>query len=66
MSKRKMFEYGGLAAGIILIAFGIGALLMSFDARSTTRDEIQREQIVGSEDMSPSGIQAGIDEAGLD
>jgi hypothetical protein len=28
MSKRKMFEYGGLAAGIVLIAFGIGALLM--------------------------------------
>ena len=66
MSKRKMFEYGGLAAGIVLIAFGIGALLMSFDARSTTRDEIKREQIVGSEDMSPSGIQPGIDEAGLD
>ena len=65
MTKRKMFEYGGLAAGIVLIAFGIGALLMSFDARSTTRDEIAREQIVGSEDMSPSGIQAGIDEAGL-
>jgi hypothetical protein len=65
MSKRKMFEYGGLAAGIVLIAFGIGALLMSFDARSTTRDEIAREQIVGSEDMSPTAIQAGIDEAGL-
>jgi hypothetical protein len=65
MSKRKMFEYGGLLAGIVLIAFGVGALLMSFDARSTTRDEIAREQIVGSEDMSPSAIQAGIDEAGL-
>ena len=66
MTKRKMFEYGGLLAGIVLIAFGIGALLMSFDARSTTRDEIKREQIVGSDDMSPSAIQAGIDEAGLD
>ena len=65
MSRRKMFEYGGLLAGIVLIAFGVGALLMSFDARSTTRDEIAREQIVGSEDMSPSAIQAGIDEAGL-
>ena len=65
MTKRKMFEYGGLLAGIVLIAFGIGALVMSLDARSTTRDEIKREQIVGSEDMSPSAIQAGIDEAGL-
>jgi hypothetical protein len=66
MTKRKMFEYGGLLAGIVLIAFGVGALLMSLDARSTTRDEIKREQIVGSDDMSPSTIQAGIDEAGLD
>ncbi|MGH3011506.1 MAG: hypothetical protein ACRDMY_06670 [Gaiellaceae bacterium] len=65
MSKRRLFEWGGVAAGIILIAFGIGALIMSFDARSTTRDELEREQIVGSEDMSPSGIQPGIEEAGL-
>jgi hypothetical protein len=65
MSKRRLFEWGGVAAGILLIAFGIGALIMSFDARSTTRDELQREQIVGSDDMSPSGIQAGIEEAGL-
>jgi hypothetical protein len=65
MSKRRLFEWGGVAAGIVLIAFGIGALIMSFDARSTTRDELEREQIVGSEDMSPSGIQPGIEEAGL-
>ena len=30
------------------------------------QDELARENIVGSEDMSPSGIQPGIDEAGLD
>jgi hypothetical protein len=65
MSKRKMFEYGGLLAGIVLIAFGVGALLMSFDARSTVQDELEREQIVGSDDMSPSAIQAGIDEASM-
>jgi hypothetical protein len=65
MSMRKVFEYGGVAAGIVLIGFGIGALLMSFDARSTTRDELQRENIVGSPDMSPEEIQAGIEEAGL-
>jgi hypothetical protein len=65
MSTRRLLEWGGVAAGIVLIAFGIGALIMSFDARSTTRDELQREQIVGSEDMSPSGIEPGIEEAGL-
>ena len=66
MTRRKLFEYGGLAAGIVLIAFGIGALVMSLYARSTVQDELSRENIVGSEDMSPSGIQPGIDEAGLD
>jgi hypothetical protein len=66
MTRRKLFEYGGLAAGIVLIAFGIGALIMSLNARSTVQDELSRENIVGSEDMSPSGIQPGIDEAGLD
>jgi hypothetical protein len=65
MTKRKVFEYGGLLAGVVLIAFGIGALWLSLDARSTVKDELKREQIVGSPDMSPSAIQAGIDEAGL-
>jgi hypothetical protein len=65
MSMRRLLEYGGVVAGIVLIGFGIGALVMSFDARSTTRDELQRENIVGSPDMSPEEIQAGIEEAGL-
>ena len=65
MTKRKLLEYGGLLAGVVLIAFGIGALWLSFDARSTVKDELARENIVGSEDMSPAGIQPGIDEAGL-
>lgn len=65
MTLRKILEYGGMLAGVILIAFGIGSLWLSIDARSTVQDELSREQIVGSEDMSPSGIQAGIQEAGL-
>ena len=66
MSNRRLFEYGGVLAGVVLIAFGIGALALSLDARSTVTEEIEREQIVGSPDMSPEAIQAGIDEAGLD
>jgi hypothetical protein len=66
MTLRKALEYGGMLAGVVLIAFGIGAVVMSFNARSTVTDELSREHIVGSDDMSPSGIQPGIDEAGLD
>jgi hypothetical protein len=66
MTLRKALEYGGMLAGVVLIAFGIGALVMSFNARNTVQDELAREHIVGSDDMSPSGIQPGIAEAGLD
>jgi hypothetical protein len=65
MTLRKILEYGGMLAGVVLIAFGIGSLWLSIYARSTVTDELSREQIVGSEDMSPSTIQAGIAEAGL-
>lgn len=65
MTLRKILEYGGMLAGVVLIAFGIGSLWLSIDARSTVTDELSREQIVGSEDMSPSAIQEGIAEAGL-
>jgi hypothetical protein len=65
MTLRKVLEYGGMLAGVVLIAFGIGALWLSIDARSTVSDELSREKIVGSDDMSPSGIQPGIEEAGL-
>jgi hypothetical protein len=65
MTLRKVLEYGGMLAGVVLIAFGIGSLWLSIDARSTVTDELSREKIVGSEDMSPSAIQAGIQEAGL-
>ena len=54
MTKRKVFEYGGGLAGVVLIAFGIGALVLSFDARNAVSDELKREMIVGSPDMSPA------------
>lgn len=43
---RKLLEYGGIAAGLVLIAFGAAAIYMGVDGRSTVRDSIAREQIV--------------------
>ena len=43
---RKLFEIGGIVAGVVLIAFGIAAIYMGIDGRSTVRDSIQQEQIV--------------------
>jgi hypothetical protein len=49
--KRKFFEYGGIAASVVLIAFGVGALYMGVDGRSTVRHDLAQEQIVGTPDM---------------
>jgi hypothetical protein len=42
---RKLFEYGGWIAGAVLILFGVAAIAMGIDGRSTVRDSIEQEQI---------------------
>ena len=37
---RKLLQYGGIAASIVLIAFGIGADLHGFDGRSQVRSDL--------------------------
>ena len=51
MRMSKPFEIGGIIAGVVLIAFGIGAIYMGVDGRSTVRDSLRQEQItIGSTD----------------
>ena len=54
MNARRILEWGGLAAGIVLIAFGIGALYMGIDGRNTVRDSIKQEQIFFGEATDPA------------
>jgi len=61
----KLFEWGGFAAGAILVAFGIVAIVMGFSGRSTVSDSLKQEQIVGSADMTPAAITAEAKQAGL-
>lgn len=63
---RKFFEIGGVVAAVTLIAFGVITIVMGLDGRSTVRDSIAKEQIVGSPDMTPEAIAAAAEEAGLD
>jgi hypothetical protein len=65
MTGKRILEFGGLAAGVLMIAFGIGALVLSINARSTVGDELSQEAIVGSSDMNPADIKAAASEAGL-
>jgi hypothetical protein len=65
MTARKIFELGGYAAAAILVAFGVAALVLGINGRSEVRTNVEREQIVGSADMTKDGILAGAKEAKL-
>jgi hypothetical protein len=65
MTTRRILELGGIAAGILMVAFGIGALALGINARNTVGDELKREFIVGSPDMTPAETERAVQEAGL-
>jgi len=62
---RKVLEFGGVAAGIVLIAFGIAAIVLGVNGKNTVSNELSQQQIVGSADMTPSAIKAEAAAAGL-
>src|SRR5256885_198056 len=62
---RKVFEIGGLVAAVVLVAFGVAAIAMSANGRSTVSSELKQQQIVGTPDMTPAGIKAEVQKAGL-
>ena len=51
----KLFRYGGIAASIVLIAFGIGAVVVGVNGRDQVRSDLAREQIVGTPDSTIPG-----------
>ena len=53
---RKFFELGGAVAAVVLIAFGIAAIVLSFNGRSTVNSSLKQEQITGTPDMTPTAI----------
>ncbi len=56
---RKLLQYGGIAASIVLIVFGIGAIYTGFDGRSQVRSDLAAEQIVGTDDSTIPGQTRG-------
>ena len=45
MTKRRVFEIGGLVAGAVLIVFGVVAIALGVNGYNTVRDSIKDEQI---------------------
>ena len=50
---------------MVLVAFGIGARALSINGKSTVKDSLSDEKIVGSADMPPDAIAAEAKQAGL-
>jgi hypothetical protein len=55
MEMRKLFRYGGIAASIVLIAFGVGSIVTGFNGRDQVRSDLAQEQIVGTPDSTIPG-----------
>jgi hypothetical protein len=65
MTQKKLFEFGGYAAAVVLIAFGVAAVVMGVSGRSEVRSDVSREYIVGSPDMNKTAIAAEAKDAKL-
>jgi hypothetical protein len=48
---KKLYIYAGIAESCVLIAIGIGSIVVGWGGRDTVRDELARENIVGTPDM---------------
>jgi hypothetical protein len=62
---RKGLEIGGVVAAIVLIAFGVAAIVLGANGQSTVGTELERQNITGTPDMTPSAIAAEAKESGL-
>ena len=52
----KYLRYAGIAASAVLIVFGVASMIIGANGRSTVRDNLAAEKIVGSDDMTPAAI----------
>lgn len=56
---RNLFKYGGIAASIVLIAFGVGSIAVGAWGVSTVRDNLKQEQIYFGDHAMDPAVPAG-------
>src|SRR5262245_37130091 len=54
---KKALQIGGIVAGLVLVGFGIAALVLGIKGGNTVNSNLSQEFITGTPDMTPSGIQ---------
>ena len=65
MRVQRTLKIGGLVSGAVLIVFGIVVIVLAINGRNTVQDELKKQQIVGTPDMTPDAIKAEGTKAGL-
>ena len=63
--RKRIFQWGGVAASIMLMAFGIGCLVIGMQGRSEVQNKLAQEYIVGTPDMTPAQIKTAAQAANL-
>jgi hypothetical protein len=48
----KLVTYAGIAASVVLIAFGIGSIVVGINGRDRVHNDLAKEQIVGTPDST--------------
>jgi hypothetical protein len=61
----RFFHFGGVIASVVLIALGIGCIVVGAVGRGDVADKLTREDITGSPDMTPQAIEKAATAAGL-
>lgn len=62
---RKTLEIGGIVTAVVLVAFGVVAIVMGASGRTTVQDNLIEQKITGTPDMTPTAIKAEAAKAGL-
>lgn len=63
---KKLYVYAGIAASVVMIVAGTGAIVVGASGRSDVRDKIKDEKIVGTPDMNPNDTRTAVEEAGIE
>jgi hypothetical protein len=45
MNMRKVFEIGGMVTAVVLVIFGIAAIVIAIDGRNTVKDELAMQKL---------------------
>jgi hypothetical protein len=64
-SSSPIRKLAGIAAALVLIVFGVGAVAKGIDGHATVRDALALEHVTGEAQMTPAGIAAKAKAAGL-